>query len=257
MVRGGGDAANLRSSGLWFAVAFGGAGVGRNRRQRKDAWTGLCGWKEPRCVADLLPELHAPDDLEATNDPEAARRWAALRPQSTSRRNTSSMSVYDPSETWNQKREGDLEAMNDPEAADDPEAVRTTSRTKTKPSETWNQKREGDLEVMNDPEAADDPEVMAGDLEAMNDPEAADDLEVLGVKAAHKFRGMKAKHEFRWFEEPKQSQVRLGTKRWRVTSRTKTKPSKTWNQKMEDDLEAMNNPEAADDPEAVRTTSRY
>nr|GMD20277.1 hypothetical protein Iba_chr07fCG3330 [Ipomoea batatas] len=54
MVRGGGDAANLRSSGLWFAVAFGGAGVGRNRRQRKDAWTGLCGWKEPRCVADLL-----------------------------------------------------------------------------------------------------------------------------------------------------------------------------------------------------------
>nr|GMC66470.1 hypothetical protein Iba_chr02eCG6030 [Ipomoea batatas] len=54
MVRGGGDAANLRSSGLWFAVAFGGAGVGRNRRQRKDAWTGLCGWKEPRCVVDLL-----------------------------------------------------------------------------------------------------------------------------------------------------------------------------------------------------------
>nr|GMD03835.1 hypothetical protein Iba_chr06aCG12670 [Ipomoea batatas] len=54
MVRGGGDAANLRISGLWFAVAFGGAGVGRNRRQRKDAWTGLCGWKEPRCVADLL-----------------------------------------------------------------------------------------------------------------------------------------------------------------------------------------------------------
>nr|GMD81332.1 hypothetical protein Iba_chr13eCG10590 [Ipomoea batatas] len=61
MVRGGGDVANLRSSGLWFAVAFGGAGVGRNRRQRKDAWTGLCGWKEPRCVADLLhPASHPP-----------------------------------------------------------------------------------------------------------------------------------------------------------------------------------------------------
>nr|GMD26660.1 pre-mRNA-processing-splicing factor 8A [Ipomoea batatas] len=51
---GDGDAANLRSSGLWFAIAFGGAGVGRNRRQRKDAWTGLCGWKEPRCVVDSL-----------------------------------------------------------------------------------------------------------------------------------------------------------------------------------------------------------
>nr|GMC69703.1 hypothetical protein Iba_chr03aCG9030 [Ipomoea batatas] len=91
-------------------------------------------------------------------------------------------------------------APDDPKAADDPEAVRTTSRTKTKPSETWNQK-------------------MEDHLEAMNDPEAADDLEVLGVKAKHKFRGMKAKHEFRGFEEPKQSQVRLGTKRWRTTSR--------------------------------------
>nr|GMC76154.1 myosin-1-like isoform X3 [Ipomoea batatas] len=66
MVRGGGDAANLRSSGLWFAVAFGGAGVGRNRRQRKDAWTGLCGWKEPRCVADLLSD--SSEQLDVGNE---------------------------------------------------------------------------------------------------------------------------------------------------------------------------------------------
>nr|GMC97838.1 unnamed protein product [Ipomoea batatas] len=82
---------------------------------------------------------------------------------------------------------------------------------------TWNQRVEDDLEAVNDPEALDDPEAVGG-------LKAAADLEALGVKAKHKFRGCK---------EPKQDQVGLGTKR------------------VEDDLEAVNDPEALDDPEAV------
>nr|GMC89387.1 rlpA-like double-psi beta-barrel domain-containing protein [Ipomoea batatas] len=41
----GGCANNIvdASKAVWKALAFGGVGVGRNRRQRKDAWTGLCG----------------------------------------------------------------------------------------------------------------------------------------------------------------------------------------------------------------------
>nr|GMD50466.1 hypothetical protein Iba_chr11aCG12880 [Ipomoea batatas] len=61
---------------------------------------------------------------------------------------------------------------------------------------------------MNDPEAADDPEEVGGLKTAV-------DLEALGVKAKHKFHG---------FGEPKQSQVGLGTKRWRTTSRPRTTP---------------------------------
>nr|GMD41451.1 hypothetical protein Iba_chr10aCG19130 [Ipomoea batatas] len=42
----------------------------------------------------------------------------------------------------------------------------------------------------------------------------------------------------------------------RTTSRPETKPSKTWNQKMADDLEVMNDPEAADDPEATQNKAK-
>nr|GMC69252.1 uncharacterized protein LOC109174495 [Ipomoea batatas] len=79
-----------------------------------------------------------------------------------------------------------------------------------------------DLEAMNDPEALDDPEAVGGLKTAAN-------LEALGVKAKHKSHGVKAKHKFRG----------------------------TWNQKVEDDLEAVNDPEALDDLEAVRPTSRH
>nr|GLL19497.1 hypothetical protein Itr_chr02CG09470 [Ipomoea trifida] len=37
----------------------------------------------------------------------------------------------------------------------------------------------------------------------------------------------------------------------RPTSRTKARPSGTWNQKVEDDLEAVNDPEEVGDPKAV------
>nr|GMC80134.1 beta-1,4-glucuronyltransferase 1 [Ipomoea batatas] len=70
---------------------------------------------------------------------------------------------------------------------------------------------------MNDPEALDDPEAVGGLKTAAN-------LEALGVKAKHKSHGVKAKHKFRG----------------------------TWNQKVEDDLEAVNDPEALDDPEAAK-----
>nr|GMC69247.1 beta-1,4-glucuronyltransferase 1 [Ipomoea batatas] len=63
---------------------------------------------------------------------------------------------------------------------------------------------------MNDPEALDDPEAVGGLKTAAN-------LEALGVKAKHKSHGVKAKHKFR----------------------------ATWNQKVEDDLEYVNDPEAA------------
>nr|GMD96954.1 hypothetical protein Iba_chr15bCG9740 [Ipomoea batatas] len=103
------------------------------------------------------------------------------------------------------------------------------------PSETWNQKREGDLEAMNDPEAADDPEADGGRPRGHEQPRGgAADLEVLGVKATHKFRGVKARRtQVSWLR------------------RTKTRPSGTWNQKVEDDLEAVNDPEALDDLKAV------
>nr|GMC80142.1 beta-1,4-glucuronyltransferase 1 [Ipomoea batatas] len=74
---------------------------------------------------------------------------------------------------------------------------------------------------MNDPEALDDPEAVGGLKTAAN-------LEALGVKAKHKSHGVKAKHKFRG----------------------------TWNQKVEDDLEDVNDPEALDDPEVAKQKFR-
>nr|GMD86222.1 hypothetical protein Iba_chr14bCG3970 [Ipomoea batatas] len=138
--------------------------------------------------------------------------------------------------------------MNDPRARDDPEAVRTTSRLLGEKAPHKFRAHEGKTRVrgsqdpkqsqvrlgtkrwrttsrsMNDPRAADDPEAVADDLDS--------------TKATHKARGRKAKTRVRGFQDPKQSQVRL------------------WNQKMADDLEVMNDPEAADDPEAVAERPR-
>nr|GLL46313.1 unnamed protein product [Ipomoea trifida] len=89
-----------------------------------------------------------------------------------------------------------------------------------------------DLEAVNDPEAVDSPE-------AVDVLKAAADLEALGVKATHKFRGVKAKHK------------REGRTQVSWARKTKARPSETWNQKAEDDLEAVSDPEAVNDPEAA------
>nr|GLL21854.1 unnamed protein product [Ipomoea trifida] len=126
---------------------------------------------------------------------------------------------------------------------------------------------------MNVPEALDDPEAVGGLKTAAN-------LEALGVKQKHKSHGVKANHKFRgtWnqkveddlealndpeaLDDPEACGRPRGTKRKGKTQvsrgrSTKTRPSGTWNQKVENDLEAVsdleavNDPEALDDPEVV------
>nr|GMC60898.1 hypothetical protein Iba_chr02bCG14950 [Ipomoea batatas] len=138
----------------------------------------------------------------------------------------------------------DLEAVNDPEAVAGLKAAAHLEALGVKAKHKFRGREERKQD-----QALDDPEAVGG-------LKATTDLEALGVKAKLKFRGR---------EERKLDQVGLGTKSrgpprgtrregktqisW--TRRTKTRPSGTWNQKVEDDLEAVNDPEALDDPEVV------
>nr|GMC69251.1 uncharacterized protein LOC109184102 [Ipomoea batatas] len=83
----------------------------------------------------------------------------------------------------------------------------------------------------------------AADLEALG---VKGKYKFQGVKAKHKFHGVKAKQKFRGCEAPKQDQVELGTQKVEDDLEAVNDP-----EAVENDLEAVNDPEALDDPEVV------